>query len=477
MPSPARPLVLALLGLIATFGAPARAQLAPSPVRLSTSPLRLEALGLTLFLPEGAGAQNVTQGKANSVATRVVFPDASGFTAIHGKRSRDDSLTLTDVADELAETMLKSAGKINARGELVKGSSRANIFNREPDLTINGFPADRFYVEFPQVHKETPEVRGYTVFKTGPGRFVIFELFTDLLRLDTARVNYETMISSAEFTAGEDIDLKRSTMIRAGTSALASLSAADYRDVMNATGQRWERLYSPARSGDDLNATEHGYRRLRAWVGRRGELNPARPESEWTDIEREPGFLLRIDALLLDKNIRVDSQAVYFLSIDRSREAWTVKMSLREGDARPTQWEETGARDEDSMVVRVEQNNATPRVIKPLAQTEGYISVLESYMMGPLLVKAGVPADFAFYAYQSQGEKVTLRTDSVKRPNGPDGPFEITTRPREDGPSQVARYRADGSLIRIDRPDGRVWEPIEFERLVALWRAKGLPLE
>lgn len=469
--------ILSAIGLISVLSLQAMAQLAPNAVRLSSQPVRIEALGLTLFLPEGAGAQNVTQGQAGSVATQVVFPDASGFTAIHGKRSRDEALTLTGVTDELAEKMLTAAGKINAQGKLIEGTSRANIIERDPDLTINGFPADRFYVEFPQVGRETPEVRGYTVFKTGPGRFVIFELFTDLLKLDKARVNYETMISSAEFTAGEDIDIKRSTMVRAGVGALASLTPADYRDVMNNSGQRWERLYSPARTGDDLDAREHGYRRLRAWVGRRGELNPIRPESEWSDLEREPGFLLRIDALLLENDLRVDSQAIYFLSVDRTRESWTVKMSLREGDAPPNRWEETGAREDTSMVVRVEQNASPPRVIKPLAQTEGYISVLESYMMGPLLVKAGVPADFAFYAYQSQGEKVSMRTDSVKRPQGADGPFEITTRPREDGPSQTARYRPDGSLIRIERPDGRIWEPIEFDRLVALWRAKGLPLE
>jgi len=477
MPSRSQRLILALFGLSTLLVGPALAQLAPSAVRLSSSPVRIESLGLTLFLPEGAGAQTVTQGQSASVATRVVFPDASGFTAIHGKRSRDDALTLVGVTDDLVEKMLTAAGKINAEGKLIEGTSRANIISREPDLTINGFPADRFYVEFPQVGKETPEVRGYTVFKTGPGRFAIFELFTDLLKLDNARVNYETMISSAEFTAGEDIDIKRSTMIRSGVAALGSLTPADYRDVLNASGQRWERLYSPARTGDDLDAREHGYRRLRAWVGRRGELNPERPENEWSDLEREPGFLLRIDALLIEDNLRVDSQAIYYLSIDRSRESWTVNMSLRQGDAPPTRWEETGAREDSSMVVRVEQGGATPRVIKPLSQSEGYISVLESYMMGPLLVRAGLPSDFAFYAYQSQGEKVSLRTDSVSRPNGANGPFEITTRPREDGPSQTALYRPDGSLIRIDRPDGRIWEPITFDRLVALWRAKGLPLE
>ncbi len=477
MRSRPRPLILALIGVSTMLAAGARAQLAPSAVRLSTSPVRIESLGLTLFLPDGAGAQTVTQGQAGSVATQIVFPDASGFTAIHSKLSRDESLTLTQVTDELVEKMLTAAGKINAEGKLIKGTSRANIISRDANLDINGFPADRFYVEFPQVRKENPEVRGYTVFKTAPARFVIFELFTDLLKLDLARVNYETMISSAEFTDGQDIDIKRGSMIRAGVGALASLSAADYRDVMTASGQRWERLYSPARSGDDLEAKEHGYRRLRTWVGRRGELDPSRKESTWSDADREQGFLLRIDALLLQDDIRVDSQATYFLSIDRNRESWTVRMSLREGDNPPNRWEETGARDESSMVVRVEQNSSHPRVIKPLTQTEGYVSVLESYMMGPLLVKAGVPADFAFYAYESQGEKVSLRTDSASRPNGADGPYKIVTRPREDGPSQTSYYRPDGSLIRIERPDGRVWEPIDFQRLVALWRAKGLPLE
>ncbi|MEZ6244115.1 MAG: hypothetical protein R3B57_13855 [Phycisphaerales bacterium] len=478
------PLLASIILLAASSGAlaqpasgrqPAPKQKAPKTVALSTSPVTIESLGLTLYLPDGAGAETVASGTdVAAVTTQIVFADASGVAAIHGKRTSDDDLDVKAVAKDLLDQMLASAGKVNAEGKLVPGSSQARVIE-SGDLTINAQDASRFYIQIPKP-EGNPEVRGYTVFRPEPGRFVLFELFTTPEKFNAARVSYETMISSAHFASAGEVDLKRGVMVRAGAQALASLSAEDYRDVFTSFGQRWERLYSPSRSGDEADDQEFGYRRVRAWVGRRGELEPDKPEEKWSDAEREPGYLLRVDARLLENDMTVDSRGLYFLSIDREREAWSLRMAIRREGAKPSEWRETGARDGTSMAVRIEQDAAAPRVVRPLMHGEGYISMVETQVLPQLLIRAGVPADFAFYAYLSQAETIALRTDSVKMPEGKNGSVEIVTRPREDGPSQTATYASDGSLIHIDRPDGRIWEPTDHKRLLALWKSKGLPV-
>lgn len=475
------PLLTALFLLAAPVGAqpaPRGAPKADAPktVALSTSPVTIESLGLTVYLPEGAGAETVASGAdAASVTTQVVFADASGVAAIHGRRTRDLELDVRAVAQDLLGQLLASAGKINAEGKLVPGTSQARVID-SGELTVNAQDAARFYVRIPR--PEGPdEVRGYTIFRPEPGRFVLFELFTTPEKLDAARVSYETMVSSVRLADEGEVDLKRGAMVRAGAQTLASLTPDDYRDVFTSFGQRWERLYRPSRSGEQAEDEEFGYRRVRAWVGRRGELEPEKPEGNWSDAEREPGYLLRVDARLLENGMTVDSRGLYFLSIDREREAWTLRMAIRREGARPSEWRETGARDKTSMVVRIEQDAAAPRVIRPLMHGEGYLSMVETQLLPQLLIRAGVPADFAFYAYLSQAETIALRTDSLKMPEGRDGPVEIVSRPREDGPSQTASYSPDGSLVRIDRPDGRVWEPTDHRRLLALWKSKGLPVD
>ncbi len=454
---------------------PAPSNAPPDAVALSTSPITIESLGLTLSLPEGSGAETVASGTdAAAVTTQVVFADASGVTAIHGKRTSDESLGVKGVAEDLLEQMLATSGRLNSQGKLVPGSSRANVIDSR-EISINAQDAARFYVRIPKPDGRA-EVRGYTVFRPEPGRFVLFELFTTPEKLDAARVSYETMVSSARFTGAGEIDLKRGAMVRAGAEVIGSLSAEDYREVFGSYGQHWERLYRPSRTGDEADDDEFGYRRIRAWVGRRGELEPDKSEDKWSEAEREPGYLLRVDARLLENGMIVDSRGLYFLSIDREREAWTLRMALRREGAKPSEWRETGARDKNSMVVRIEQDGAAPRVVRPLMQGEGYVSMVETQLLPQLLVRASVPADFAFYAYMSQAETISLRTDSVKMPGGRDGRVEIVTRPREDGPSQTATYAPDGSLVRIDRPDGRVWEQTDHKRLIALWRSKGLPV-
>ena len=68
-----------------------------------------------------------------------------------------------------------------------------------------------------------------------------------------------------------------------------------------------------------------------------------------------------------------------------------------------------------------------------------------------------------------------MRSDSVER-SGTNG-WKITSRLNEDAPPQVAYLTNEGTPIRTELADGRVWEPTSYEKLVRLWRDKSLPLD
>lgn len=466
------PLLACLLAPLLA-GTPALAQQAAEApgVRLAGAPLRLESLGLTMHVPEGSTTQTSSFG--TTFATQVVLEDKIGIITIQGRNSADQDLTPVQVGDGIVEKALGAYGKTGAAGQIA--SSRARVLSRNSSLVVGDQEMDRFYMELPPKADADPApVNGYTIAVPEPGRVIIFELLTSAKDFERARAIYETCIATATFAPAGDLAARRAASVRAGVKVIESLTPDDYRDVFEAFGTRWERLYAPSTTGADADATESGYRRMKAWVGRRGELNPDKDPSRWNNTDQQPGYLLQIDARLLESTYVVDTQAVYFLSMDRSAEAWTVRMAIRQ-DGQVNRWTETGARTDHSMSVTTAHGSGAPTVVRPLVQGEGYISMVEAYMLAPLLAHAGVPSDFAFYAYQSRDAAIRMRQDSLERVG--DTTWKLTSRLNEDAPPQVAYLSTDGEPIRTELADGRIWEPTSYDRLVKLWRAKELPLD
>jgi hypothetical protein len=304
---------------------------------------------------------------------------------------------------------------------------------------------------------------------------VVIELFTEAPKFDQARLVYETSVATMRVASADDLATRRVAAVRAGVELFERTSADEMASLVASFGQRFERLFTPAVTGADSDATEHGYRRVKAWVGKRGDLTPGRAPSTYSKPDQQDGYIVQIDALLLESDMRVDTQAICFLSLDRSEEAWTIRMAVRDG-TQTSRWTETGARRGTSMAVTTQPERGEPQVIKPLLQTEGYLSMVESHLLGSLLARAGIESTFGFYAYQSSAGTVKLRMDSVEKTTL-GGPIRVLSRLSDDAESQVATYTAGGEMLRIEQTDGRVWEPVSLEELVSLWKSKGLPLD
>lgn len=503
-------LPLALLALITTLATPAPAQAGkpqpaarkptqpnaqpatqpPTPdpkdwgVHLAQDPLEVEGVGVTISIPLDAVVQHDVY--ETIATTKVILPENLGVVVIQERRSKRLDLETTEVADEILTQLLelaprfttydKDSGRLVASPDGQPVGTRAHIVSRDKEFKVDGVPADHAYVAIPREGTNEFTIRGSTLLKTDPGRFILFELYSSLTEFRHSREMYEVMLATVHLTDPADIASDRAAAIDAGVKALAQLSESDYAEIFGQGAKRWERLSRPASTGSVGDEEELGYRCVRASIGKRGELSPNKPKEKWTADDQQSGYIVQIDARLLDLGGIVDTRAAYFLSLDRNEEAWVVNMAIRK-DGDVSRWQEIGARMGTDMSINIVPESSQAQKIRPQIQGEGYISMVESFMLPQLLMHIGIPADFAFYSYQTSSSTIRLRTDGLTPPAKSGGNWTLTTRLNADAPPQTTVLTEEGTIVRTDLADGRRWTPIEFEQLFRLWKSKNLPLD
>jgi hypothetical protein len=453
---------------------------AEQPITFNTDPLVVESIGLTMLVPEGADV--VADSMAGNTAATFQAKDQSWVIKVQTPRSARKDLTLTKVVDEAVEQLLSAHRvlEVDPKQGVAKSDvqAAARVLAREPgagqSLSIrnegNDLPIERCYIELPPiVQSQEPVVRGFTAARIGPDQFITFELFTAKSKFERARAVYELTVGSAKFADTTKAREQRAAMITAGVTFFGSLTKDDIQSILSDQPERWERLYRPAKTGKREDDMEVGYRRVRLSTGREAGAS------------RE-GWVVRIDARFLQDTSIVDSQSIFHMAYDRTEENWSVRMTIRgedfdpKKDKQPPTHSETGARFNDQMQVRVESPGSPPKTIKPQIMGEGYISRVESFLLPQLLVRKGVPLTYGFYAYQSQSERITLRRDSLERPNAEGQPWKLTTRLAEGMPETVSSFDANGTLTTGDAGNNITTEVIPLKDLFDLWKKKNLPM-
>lgn len=463
---------------------PALAQNQPSGVsgtiEFEEESFRLDSIGMEMFLPLGATAES--GGVGGRVTATIKHPGGTWLVNITTPRTANPDVTTAHAMDEVVTQVLKSTGEIYDRtrpGEVI--GYRGRVIVPRTSLTINGQPAERAYVLLPPEGNQPGVVRGYTIFRLTPQQFVTFELITTEPALTTARRESEGMIGTATFVDPAKVSTARAAAIQTGLKVFERVTPETLREIVEAMPERWERLYRPSPTGARADDEEVGYRRVRAGVGRRGDLDPNKKTIGPGD--REPGYVIRMDARWLDRSREggskprvVDSQSIFFLSLDRTREAWSVRNAIREGTGVGVA-SELGVRDGRAMSVELNAPGQTARTIRPVIQGEGYVSRLESLLLPQILIRAGITADMGFYVYQSDRETIRLRRDVLEEAPDRPGLWRLTTRLNDQTRPQISLYNAQGALVRAELPRGIIAEPISLDALVSLWRSKNLPMD
>jgi hypothetical protein len=488
-------LLAAAAALTTAIQIPAEAQNRPASPReatvatieLSDEPFRLESVGLTLYLPVGALAQTSRAGENASVQIMPGDANPTWLVNLQTPQSTNIQRTAPDVAEEVLNQLLASVGVIDRQvgrdGTITERlvSTSGTVIEPVRPLELAGVapearrPGARFYVRLPRGERETAVVRGYTIFQTGPGRFVTFDLVTTEPDFARSRRAYETVVATSRFEDITAAAAARGEAVQAGTEFFARLSSSDYEAVFARLSDQWFRLARQPAGTSDRDAQEIAYRRVRAWKGFRGEIDPRRGRNSWTSGDRQEGYLLRVDARFLQEGRTIDSIGIYFMSPDRREEAWSLQMAIREPNRRqPATWTETGARSGRSMSITTTGTAQENVAATPHIPDRGYITQLEAFLLPHLMVHAEAAGEYGFYAYQSEQNNVRLRRDTLTRTGNT---WTLVSRHNEDREPLESTFNEDGGLVRTQLPDGTLWMPTTLERLADLWRSKGLPME
>ena len=483
---------------LATFGPSAPAQPAsdrparPVAMVLAEEPIRLDAVGLSFRIPEGLVSQSMRVGGTEKIRIIPAGGEPAWEVLADAPRSSKREMTPGEVADAALKQILESVGvrRLENDGPAARPvgfEGGGQVIDRTDALRIDGCaePGARFYVRFPVPdggRNEPDAVRGYTVFRGAPGQFVVFELFTTAPALESARAYYEFIVANASLADRAGAVVERGAAVEAAFDLLARLKPEDLRAIAAERPELFLRSYREAKGGADGDAVEIGYQRVRTWWGRRGELDSARSVEGLKGDDRDEGLLVSIEGrtLLHDTDQLVDSVGTYFVLADRSEEAWTLQMAVRDlgqnGRKRPAAtYFETGARSREALAVSITGKGQQKQQVQPMVPAKAYINQAEMLLLPQILMRFKVPGEYGFYTYQSQSMNVSLRRDQLEPMADRPGMWSLKTRVTEDAEPRVGWYDDTGRVVRIALPDKTIIEPFDPGRLMDLWARKGLP--
>ncbi|MEO1007121.1 MAG: hypothetical protein AAFX79_00980 [Planctomycetota bacterium] len=480
-------LPLAVLSAATDAGAAAQdAADGPSSVVMGNTPLVLPEVGLQADIPADATSFRADRGNIPTIEVSpfdgrwiliVQAPPRRVDMPARAGPSPDGRTFVDDLTESILETLL--AG-YRVDGDDGRETNAARVLLRETGLLVGGRPASRFYVSFPEGADARERIRMYTLIDAGAGQMVSFDLTCEPEDQREARLAYLASLGTARFTANATVAAERALAIEAGMTLLGNLGQVDYARALEAVNGRWDRLYTPASTGLDTDATERGYRRIRAWEGFRGEINPETDRESWNADEQRPGFLVQLDGRLIDPpgagGVRtiVDTRSTCFLSYDRTEEAWITSTAITAGERRVVTTE-YGSRQGDDM--NIARRGAISNTLKPAVPPRGYLSQVELYLLPQLLVGVGAPAEYGFYAYAGGDDGIRFRRFALDAADGA-AAWQLVAdfgSAGEDAAASITLFERDGTPLGTDRPDGTRWQATTRDKLLDLWRRKGLP--
>ena len=396
--------------------------------------------------------------------------------------SDDSSLTAKGVLDNLVYKIQGTrpvhdrSKTTHTRNHPVVGTAFEEV-DRIDNLKVSGQTGSRCYLK--DHSDSSAPVTGLTVFSRGGGKFLIFKLLGSPAEFEDQRKLYETIVATMELRDPAEMQAETLSLILAGDAFLSSVNNSDIESVLD-DEPVFYRLYDPARSGSPEDATEVAYQRVVMKEGQYGELSPEKPRSRWTPSEREYGYVVRVDARTLINDQVIDSQAIFFLSKDRTHESWSVTNVVRQGEAL-AHWELTGIRRDERLTVKTVEAAGQPTVADYVLPKKGYISRVELYLLPRLLALKGAGEgsasafDLGFYNYDPALGKITLRRDSFTSTEA--GGWICESRPTENADSQKTWYDDQGDITKRIMVGGRVMEPVAQSRLRKIWENKKLPIK
>jgi len=467
-----------LLGMGMALVPAATAQDGVSSVIMSPEPLALDPVGLELEIPANASGFRADRGEVPTLEISpslghwyLVIQAPQQHVASSGRAGK--AKAVDDLTDRILEN-LRASYRVDQSGtDTFK--SRARVIAQRKSFEVAGRPASQFYVAFPEGDRE--RIRMYTLVDAGAGQMVSFDLMCEPADQQEAHTAYLAMLATARFSGNTEVAARRAVAIETTESLLGMLTSVDYDHAIASVNDRWDRLSRPAQTGLAMDDTELGYRWIRAWKGQQGEINPERSDESWGEDDRREGYLVRMDGRMAQRSATgqwtlIDTRVICFMSLDRQHEAWTASTTFRQGTQRPVTNTEVGVRNGQEM--KIARRGSTSNTLQPAVPPRGYVNQVEFYLLPQLLVGQQVEATYGVYAYASGDTSVRYRQFDLEPSSGGAIAWKLTTNLGDESRS-VSVYDDAAGFLGSDRGDGTRWTPSDRDRLLDLWRRKGLP--
>ncbi|MHC5022691.1 MAG: hypothetical protein ACYTGG_02100 [Planctomycetota bacterium] len=474
-----RPACLARLGLLlpAVLASAVAGQSTPpaSPpplAGLETVPLSVDAFGLSWRVPAGAVVRPESIGERLTIVVEDRNPPPAWSIRVMTMNS-----TLPDPTP---------AGQIQDHiRRLTDASDPFEILSNQP-IQCGGLVGQLCYLRHVGADGRAL-IRGWLILPRTERSFLVFALVT----LPGPFVDLEGLLARSFATitldSPDDVATRRNRQLARGGGFTESLSPQRLRELCGYS--RWSRIYRPAGPTTGAADQEIGYSYVDVFAGKRGLLNPDKPESRYSAAEHEEGLVVRIRGRLIGdaaRGIYFDSDAIYWLSWDQTEEAWSIRGTQRQGDA---------TRSESETGLRTPPSTGNPRarltVIRSRTATNQrdpyewsvpgiYLSQALGSTVGRLLPRAGnEPLELSYYYYNSRGDdpRLTIRTDHWAPAPDTSGDWILTTRLGAEGETYRTVYGADGEIKHITLRDGSISQPVDLEDLRQLWGRRGLRID
>ncbi len=443
---------------------------------LADEPYRLDTVGLSVRIPLGS---QVKSNRIGDRQTAQIVPD--GSTWLINIQTPPTTVETPDIERALEKTLTLIRASYSIFDPEQKGfydeTTQAKIIEQVKDLKLPGGPSARLYISTPRGN-QSRLVKGYTIFKPQPKQFVVFEFICHEQDFAKQRGTYETVVGTALFANGDATSQARGVAVKAGAALINSLTEQDYQNAMGEK-ENWYRMYKPGKTGAKMDDEEIGYKGIRFWRGKRGEINPGKARASWKSSDEQDGWMAQLRSRVIwNEQIR-DIQALYFMSPDRNEESWTISMGVKGMTGQAiSDATETGARINREMTIVKAESKRQPVTMNPPIMGEGYISQFETLLLPRIIVQRKAQTELGFYCWQnyagSDSGTISFRKDVLAAQGNT---FTLTTNLRDDSAPQVSVYSDKGELTRAELPGNIVWEPVDLTLLKRLWQQKNLPVD
>lgn len=350
------------------------------------------------------------------------------------------------------------------------------------ELTVAGADAATLWTTRP-LDDGTTAIMGWGLVQVGPGSFIVFSAMSGGKNLAAAQAAVSGILGSLTFLPANELAGRTNNRRGAGAELLQQLHDHELIRTLAGGEDAWFRIWSV---GDDGTPGEIGYMRKSAVIAPRAAVDSnERDPAAARGADRREGLLVRVQSRTLlspDGKSVSDTDARFWVALDRSEELWSVIVTDRVGQKTKT-IARSGIRPrvtefEPFPMLTVADSSSTTKdgdTRRWSPPIDEYVTQAEAQVFGRIVKAIGAPkGETALFCYDARMGAVPQRIDRFRKtPTG----WELSTSALLDAPPTITTLDERGDILKQVEPGGTIIERIAPEALLSRWKKLGLPTE